>query len=118
MRKAVHQNQMLIPFVFAEIEKPKSENYWQKYFGFVPKVGAFARIDEVVAFCEAIGDNAYCYCMRVKILEINGDIARVETTKEWQEACGGAGGTNAAGNIWQVSVNNLAPIFDKNKKSA
>jgi hypothetical protein len=114
MKKAAHQNQMLIPFDFGEIKKPNPENYWKKHFCFVPEIGGLACISDTVAFCETMGSNAYCYCMRVEVLEINENTARVKTTKEWQEACGVVGGANTAGNIWRVSADSLAPIFDRN----
>ena len=42
-------------------------------------------------------------------------MARVETTKEYEEACNYAGSSSSAvtkaGTTWLVDVNNLAPIF-------
>ena len=108
--------QFSIPFEFQEIPKEKSKNYWQKYFGFTPKVGEFATIGETIAFCDTIGKNSYCYCMHVEIIEIVGDKAKVMTTKKWQDACGGASGANTAGTMWTVDVNNLAPYFERKKQ--
>lgn len=92
--------------------QPKS-NYWKEMHGFDPKPGDIARVDEVVSYCETLGSRAYCFCMRVRIIEINGDTAKVKTTKEWETSCGGfiEYSGNNAGNVWIVDKNQLAPIL-------
>lgn len=113
MKKSQH-TQLAIPFEFPEPERKAS--FWQELFGYIPKPGELTRIDATVAYCEPLGRDAYCYCMRAKIIEINGYMARVETTKEYEEACNYAGSSSSvvtkAGTTWLVDVNNLAPIFE------
>jgi hypothetical protein len=109
MRATQQYQQLSFDFDFPQ---PEKVNYWKSVFGFEPKVGELARIDETIAFCETIKQKSYCYCMRVKVIEVNGNSARVITTEEWQKACGATSGTNCAGTVWVVDVNNLAPIFN------
>ncbi|HET8839727.1 MAG TPA: hypothetical protein VFM82_12125 [Flavobacteriaceae bacterium] len=90
-------------------EKPKPEiPYWEKHFGWKPKIGKLARIDATVAFCQTQLRTRYCYCMRVEVIQIENETAIVESTKEWEDA---TSGSDKAGLIFKVKIDELAPIL-------